>query len=78
MNQKSLTPVGALHPILFCAGIYLVALFFSIFICSSIFYVINNQGNNGKEKVASLSSKNYEGTLNEGKIKASVFANITR
>jgi hypothetical protein len=30
--------MGALHPILFFAGVYIVVLLFSIFICSTIFY----------------------------------------
>jgi hypothetical protein len=33
--------VGALHPILFFAGVYVVVLLFSIFICSTIFYSCN-------------------------------------
>jgi hypothetical protein len=42
MKRKPITTLGALHPILFFAGVYVVALFFSIFICSSIFYSINS------------------------------------
>lgn len=41
MKSKSLAPVGSLHPVLFLAGIYVVALFLSIFICSSLFYSCN-------------------------------------
>ena len=41
MRRKTVTPVGALHPILFFAGVYVVALFFSIFICSALFYSCN-------------------------------------
>lgn len=37
--------MGALHPILFFAGVYMVALFFSIFICSSLFYSCNSSTN---------------------------------
>ena len=33
--------MGALHPILFFAVMYVVVLFFSIFICSSLFYSFN-------------------------------------
>jgi hypothetical protein len=33
--------MGSLHPILFFAGLYVVALLFSIFICSSLFYSCN-------------------------------------
>lgn len=47
-NQKSL---GALHPVLFFSGIYFVALLFSIFICSAIFYSCNSQGGNLANKV---------------------------
>jgi len=41
MKTKTFTPMGALHPILFFAGVYVVALLFSIFICSSLFYSCN-------------------------------------
>jgi hypothetical protein len=41
MRRRTISPVGALHPILFFAGVYIVALFFSIFICSSLFYSCN-------------------------------------
>lgn len=41
MKSKSLAPVGSLHPVLFLAGIYVIALFLSIFICSSLFYSCN-------------------------------------
>jgi len=45
MKRKTFTPMGALHPILFFAGVYVVALFFSIFICSTIFYSCNTSAN---------------------------------
>jgi len=41
MKTKTFTPMGALHPVLFFAGVYIVALLFSIFICSSLFYSCN-------------------------------------
>ncbi len=41
MRSKTSTAVGALHPILFFAGVYVVVLLFSIFICSTIFYSCN-------------------------------------
>jgi hypothetical protein len=46
MKTKTFTPMGALHPILFFAGVYIVALFFSIFICSSLFYSCNTRSTN--------------------------------
>lgn len=42
MKAKTITPMGALHPALFFAGVYIVALLFSIFICSTIFYSCNS------------------------------------
>jgi uncharacterized membrane protein len=50
MKTKTITPMGALHPILFFAGVYVVVLLFSIFICSSLFYSCNSSA-------ASLSSQ---------------------
>ena len=42
MRTKKSTTMGALHPILFFAVMYVVVLFFSIFICSSLFYSLNS------------------------------------
>jgi len=57
MKTKTFTPMGALHPILFFAGVYVVVLLFSIFICSVLFYSCNsssagisNEQNMPKEK----------------------------
>ncbi len=44
MKTKSFNQVGALHPILFFAVVYVVALILSIFICSSLFYSCNATG----------------------------------
>jgi len=41
MKSKSFTPMGSLHPILYFAGLYVVALLFSIFICSFLFSSCN-------------------------------------
>ncbi len=42
MKTKRSTTMGALHPILFFAVMYVVVLFFSIYICSSLFYSFNS------------------------------------
>jgi hypothetical protein len=42
MKARTFTTMGALHPVLFFAGVYIVALLFSIFICSSLFYSCNS------------------------------------
>ncbi len=44
MKTRKSATVGALHPILFFAVMYVVVLFFSIFICSSLFYSLNTDG----------------------------------
>ena len=41
MKTKNFTSMGSLHPILFFAVVYVVALLFSVFICSSLFYSCN-------------------------------------
>jgi hypothetical protein len=46
MKSNTLTALGGLQSLFFCAGIYLVALFFSIFVCSSVFYAFNIQKQN--------------------------------
>jgi hypothetical protein len=41
MKTKTFSPVGSLHPVLFFAVVYVVAIVFSIFICSTLFYSCN-------------------------------------
>ncbi|MBI5856546.1 MAG: hypothetical protein HZB42_02750 [Sphingobacteriales bacterium] len=43
MKNKTFTPMGSMHPILFFVCIYVVALVVSVFICSSLFYSCNSQ-----------------------------------
>ena len=40
-RKTTLSAIGGYQPFLFCAGMYFVALFFSIFICSAIFHAAN-------------------------------------
>ena len=63
MKRKStFSAIGGYQPFLFCVGMYFVALFFSIFICSAIFYAVNpkgdvsNTGSTGAEKTAMVNS----------------------
>lgn len=63
MKRKStFSAIGGYQPFLFCIGMYFVALFFSIFICSAIFYAVNpkgdisNTGSTGGEKTAMVNS----------------------
>ena len=50
MKTRSVSSMGALHPILFFAVMYIVVLFFSIFICSSLFYSCKASGANLSKK----------------------------
>ena len=43
MNSRTFNVLGGFQSMLFCIGIYVVALFFSIFICSAIFYAFQNR-----------------------------------
>ncbi|MEO6612154.1 MAG: hypothetical protein ABIT05_03030 [Chitinophagaceae bacterium] len=70
MKTKTFTPMGSLHPILFFAGVYVVALFFSIFICSSLFYSCNSSPTTASsenlapvEKTAAVSAIVPHGTI---------------
>jgi hypothetical protein len=40
-RRSTFSAIGGYQPFLFCIGMYVVALFFSIFICSAIFYAVN-------------------------------------
>ena len=41
MKRTTFNAIGGWQLLLFCVGMYVVALFFSIFVCSSIFYAFN-------------------------------------
>jgi hypothetical protein len=43
MKRTTFNAIGGWQPLLFCVGMYVVALFFSIFVCSSIFYAFNSK-----------------------------------
>jgi len=45
-RKTTFAAIGGYQPFLFCIGMYFVALFFSIFICSAIFYAVNPKKNN--------------------------------
>lgn len=52
MKNKNFNHFGGIQSLFFCAGIYVAALFFSIFVCSSIFYTINAKPGSSTVKVA--------------------------
>ncbi|RYY61629.1 MAG: hypothetical protein EOO05_05765 [Chitinophagaceae bacterium] len=55
MRTKS-NSFGALHPILFFVVMYVVVLFMSIFICSSLFYSFNGDSSSN-ESTAQVSKQ---------------------
>lgn len=58
MKRKStFSAIGGYQPFLFCIGMYFVALFFSIFICSAIFYAVNPKTGIAKTEVMSGSKQ---------------------
>ena len=43
MKSKTFSAIGGWQSFMFCLGMYVVALFFSIFVCSAVFYAINGR-----------------------------------
>ena len=59
-RSSTFNNLGGLQSLFFCAGIYIVALFFSIFICSSVFYAFNPKrtvANQGISQVSPAADK---------------------
>jgi hypothetical protein len=58
MNRKTtLAAIGGYQPLVFCAGMYIVALFFSIFICSAIFHAVNHKQNFAQQEETTPAGK---------------------
>jgi hypothetical protein len=58
MKTKTFSAIGGWNSFLFCIGMYVVALFFSIFVCSSVFYAINGSSSSQKTESAKPVSLN--------------------
>jgi len=56
MKRTTFNAIGGWQNFLFCVGMYVVALFFSIFVCSSIFYVLNSKSTKDTEKTVAVQS----------------------
>lgn len=54
MKSKTMTSMGAMHPFLFFAIVYIVALLLAIFICSSLFYSCQSKEAKGLSGYASI------------------------
>jgi flagellar biosynthesis protein FliP len=44
MRRNSISPISALHPILFFVVIYGISLFLALFVCRTVYYSINDDG----------------------------------
>jgi type III secretory pathway component EscR len=63
MKSKTFSAIGGWQSFLFCIGMYAVALIFSIFVCSSIFYAVNSKqavSKTGTEKASVINSAKQE------------------
>jgi len=56
MKRTTFNAIGGWQNFLFCIGMYVVALFFSIFVCSSVFYLVNSKTTRDTEKVTVVQS----------------------
>jgi hypothetical protein len=56
MKRTTFNAIGGWQNFLFCVGMYVVALFFSIFVCSSIFYLVNSKSTKDADKVTVVQS----------------------
>ncbi|MFT3936487.1 MAG: hypothetical protein QM726_22865 [Chitinophagaceae bacterium] len=55
-RSSTFSNLGGLQSIFFCAGIYLVALFFSIFVCSAVFYAMNPKKGNAGQNISQVNT----------------------
>lgn len=51
-RTSTFSNLGGLQSLFFCAGIYAVSLFFSIFICSAVFYAFNPKKAGNTQNIA--------------------------
>ncbi|MGB8193429.1 MAG: hypothetical protein WCF67_15970 [Chitinophagaceae bacterium] len=61
MKRKTIAAIGGIQPLLFCVGMYMMALFFSMFVCSSIFYAINPKKGSEADMVKTATSNTSSG-----------------
>ena len=54
--KRTFNNLGGLQSLFFCVGIYTVALFFSIFVCSSVFYALNPRKGAAQQTVSQAKS----------------------
>jgi hypothetical protein len=54
--KRTFNNLGGLQSIFFCAGVYAVSLFFSIFVCSAVFYAFNPKKANATQNITQVTT----------------------
>ena len=72
MSRKTIAAIGGIQPLLFCVGMYLMALFFSMFVCSSIFYAINPRKASPSNDMVVKSQNTTQSVSADGNVLASI------
>jgi hypothetical protein len=67
MKAKTFSAIGGWQSFMFCIGMYVVALFFSIFICSAVFYAVNSQSSSTKNVAVEKTSTEKEAVASVAK-----------
>lgn len=63
MNARTFNTLGGFQSMLFCIGIYIVALFFSIFICSAIFKAVSGTHRTAEHSTAKATTPQTGGQV---------------
>lgn len=64
MKISNLSGTKRTSPFLFCIGMFFVALFFSVFVCSAIYYAVNTDGlGSNKEQLVKQPSTMHQPVL---------------
>ncbi|MFT3824828.1 MAG: hypothetical protein QM731_12940 [Chitinophagaceae bacterium] len=62
-RKTTFSAIGGYQPFMFCIGMYLAALFFSIFICSAVFYAINPKKTSSRQLNAATANSSSNQVL---------------
>lgn len=63
MKISNLSRNSGSSPLLFCLGMFFVALFFSVFVCSAIYYAVRTDNSAPKEQLVKQPAKKQDPVL---------------
>ena len=63
MKIHTLSRTSGKSPLLFCLGMFFVALFFSVFVCSAIYYALDTNKGGTKEQLVKQPAKKQDPVL---------------